>query len=214
MGHLHHVHDHPLELHDDLTSERTERRLWIAVAVCAFVTLIALIALWPRGSVPSTLDTSDLFGSRVAAVVTGTDVQPCSYDPLLDCREVTIQIASGDNKRTTSTWEVDFTNTTRPYQTGDEIYVYETRLADGTLSYQFADYRRDTPMLLLALIFAVAVIVLGRWKGVGAIGGLIASLLVIVYFLLPSLLRGHDAVAVALVASSVIAFIALYLAHG
>ena len=40
------------------------------------------------------------------------------------------------------------------------------------------------------------------------------SRLVLIAFMLPSLLRGHNAIAVALVGSSLIAFIALYLAHG
>jgi uncharacterized membrane protein len=56
--------------------------------------------------------------------------------------------------------------------------------------------------------------VLGRWRGLGALAGLAASLLVIVKFLLPSILDGNSPVMVAVVASSLIAFIALYLAHG
>jgi uncharacterized membrane protein len=58
------------------------------------------------------------------------------------------------------------------------------------------------------------VIAFGRWKGVRALAGLAVSLGVILVFTLPSLLRDNNAIAVALVTTSVIAFAALYLAHG
>ena len=69
-------------------------------------------------------------------------------------------------------------------------------------------------MWVLTIAFVAAVLVLGRWRGLGAVAGLAASLLIIVKFLLPSILDGHSPVMVAIVASSLIAFIALYLAHG
>jgi uncharacterized membrane protein len=68
--------------------------------------------------------------------------------------------------------------------------------------------------VLLAVIFVIAVIALGRWKGLRALVGIVISFGVILFFLLPSLLRDNPAVPVALVATIVIAFLALYLAHG
>ena len=224
----HHHHGRPagngegrsrlLQPHDDLTDRFTERRLWIAVAVCAAITLIGLVSLWPRGQIASgssnELETGSLFGHRVEATVTGSVVAPCSYDPTLSCRQVSVHILTGASAPTDSSWEVSVDSATQHLSVGDEIYVYETTLADGRVVYDFADYQRGTPLLLLALIFIVAVLALARWKGLGAIGGLAASLLVLVVFMLPSLLRGNNAVAVALIGSSVIAFVALYLAHG
>lgn len=202
------------ERHDGLTDTVTERRLWVAVAGCALITLIGLVALWPRGEVSSNLDAVPLFGDRVEAIVTNNVVEPCSYDPVAGCYQVTIQIVSGANARTNYTWERGVDSVNRRFEVGDDIYVYQTTMADGTIIYDFADYQRDAPLVVLALIFVVAVLLLARWKGLGAIGGLAASLLVLVVFMLPSLLRGNNAVAVALIGSSVIAFVALYLAHG
>jgi uncharacterized membrane protein len=84
----------------------------------------------------------------------------------------------------------------------------------GEARYSFADYQRTTPLLLLALLFAVAVVALGRLRGLLALAGLALSLLVLVAFVLPALLRGTSPVAVALTGASLIALIALYLAHG
>lgn len=215
MRHSHGVGPNRLiERHDELTDAVTERRLWIAAIACAAITIIGLIALWPRGDVKSDLDAASLFGQRVEAVVTANTVEPCSYDPIAGCRRVTFQLLSGENARTNSSWELPLDSVSGDFEEGDEIYVTQTTLADGTAAYSFSDYQRETPLIVLALIFVVAVVALARWKGVGAIGGLLASLLVLIVFMLPSLLRDNNAIAVALVGSSVIAFVALYLAHG
>ena len=205
-----------LDRHDDLTDGLTERRLWLVVGLCALVTLIGLIVLWPRGAIEADgeMDASDLFGGRVEAIVTGNETAPCSYDVLVDCAQVSFQVIEGDGSRTNSSWEMPLGSSTGQFEEGDEIYVNAAEATDGTVTYSFSDFQRETPLLLLAGMFVVAVLLLARWKGLGAIGGLVASLLVLIVFMLPSLLRGNNAVAVALVGSSVIAFIALYLAHG
>ena len=160
------------------------------------------------------MDAAELFGDRVEAVITAHETSPCSYDVLVDCAQVSFQVIGSDNVRTDSSWEMPLDGSTHHFDEGDEIYVNEVRTADGAVIYSFSDFQRGTPLLLLAGIFVVAVLLLARWKGLGAIGGLVASLLVLIVFMLPALLRGNNAVAVALVGSSVIAFIALYLAHG
>lgn len=86
-------------------------------------------------------------------------------------------------------------------------------LGDGTTACSFYELQRGTPMLLLLIAFVAAVMLLGRWRSLGALAGLAVSLLVLVVFALPSLLDGNNAVVAALVAASVIAFLALYLAH-
>ena len=97
---------------------------------------------------------------------------------------------------------------------GDDIRVTATPLGDGGTLYTFYDFERSTPLIVLVLLFVAAVVALGRWRGVGALAGLAASLLVIVWFALPSLVDGNNAVAVALVTAGAIAILALYLAHG
>ena len=194
--------------------KRVKRVIGISVGLCAILTLLGLVLLWPSGPITSTMDAATLFGQREPAVITDNSIGPCSYDPIAGCFQVQFRITGGETANTTGSWERPYDPSTRRFHVDDEIYVYAIRLADGSTSYEFAEYERSTPLLLLVLIFVVAVLLLARWKGLGAIGGLIASLLVLAVFALPALLRGQNAVAVALVSASVIAFIALYLAHG
>lgn len=69
-------------------------------------------------------------------------------------------------------------------------------------------------MLLLFVLFAAAVLLLGRWKGLGALAGLGASLAIILGFILPAVLDGRSPLLVAIIGASAIAFVTLYLAHG
>jgi uncharacterized membrane protein len=66
----------------------------------------------------------------------------------------------------------------------------------------------------LGAVFALAVIGLGRLRGLAALAGLAASVVIIVVFIAPAILAGRSPVLVAAVGGSAIALLALYLAHG
>jgi uncharacterized membrane protein len=85
---------------------------------------------------------------------------------------------------------------------------------DPAVRYSFSDRLRRADLLLLAGIFVAAVVVLGRLRGFFAVVGLGLSLVVLLKFSIPAVLDGHDAVVVALITSSAIAYLALYLAGG
>ncbi|GAA2724919.1 YibE/F family protein [Cellulomonas aerilata] len=98
---------------------------------------------------------------------------------------------------------------------GDRVrvaYVAEAA-AEGT-PYLFVDYVRGPPLGWLAAAFGVLVVAVARWRGMAALIGLGLSLVVVGGFTLPALLEGRPALPVALVTSSLIMFVVLYLAHG
>ena len=205
-----HAHNHDAGNLDVAVSEQVGRRMWAAVIVCLVAVIVGLIVLWPGRS-----DTRDdplgLDGEPVTATVTSAAVEPCSFDPLLGCRQIELVPRSGefDGERLRLEQAID-----SPIRDGDTILVDISSDAAGEPLVFFYDFERSTPLLLLLLVFVAAIVILGRWRGAGALAGLAASLVVIVVFLLPALLEGSNAVAVALVASGVIAFVALFLAHG
>jgi uncharacterized membrane protein len=184
--------------------------LWAAVGVCGLATIIALIALWPGRSTgyedPMLLDAEPL-----PATVTVADVVPCSYDPTADCRLIGFELDGTPNGERWGSMEHSLDSALR---VGDDIKVTAFVTPDGQISYSFFDYQRGTAMIWLIGLFVVAVLALGRWRGLGALGGLAFSLAAIVWFTLPAVLNGSNAVAVALVTASLIAFAALFLAHG
>ena len=190
-----------------------ERALRAAVIACALLTVLGLVLLWPSGD-RSSLDPAILDADPIGARVQMVAVQPCSYDDTVECSVATLSITEGTTAGEVFSFEDITSGAGKRLAAGDDVLVLATVSVDGTTSYSFYEYERTTPLLLLLLLFVVAILVLGRWKGAGALAGLVASLAVIVVFMLPSLLDGNQAVLVALVAASVIAFVALYLAHG
>ncbi len=207
--HAHHSHQAP----DGLVAAPIERILRYVVIACGVLTLAGLVLLWPSGERTSR-DPALLDADPIAARVQSTAVQPCSYDATIECSLATLSITEGETAGEVFTFEEPTSVAGKRLAAGDDVQVLASTAIDGTTNYSFYEYERSTPMLLLLLLFVVAIVVLGRWRGAGALAGLAVSLAVIVVFLLPSLLDGNQAVLVALVASSVIAFIALYLAHG
>ncbi|WNB85852.1 YibE/F family protein [Cellulomonas sp. ATA003] len=98
---------------------------------------------------------------------------------------------------------------------GDRVriaYVAEAAV-EGT-PHLFVDFVRGPPLGWLAAVFGVLVVAVARWRGLAALIGLGLSLAVVGAFTLPALLEGRPAMPVALVSSSLIMFVVLYLAHG
>ncbi|ABY24640.1 hypothetical membrane spanning protein [Renibacterium salmoninarum ATCC 33209] len=100
---------------------------------------------------------------------------------------------------------------------GDTIkYVNLSKIGPSVTgpAYVFMDFVRGVPMLLLALVYAVVVIAVARWRGLRALLGLVGAYLVLAFFILPGLVEGKPPLLLALVGSAVIMFGVLYFAHG
>jgi uncharacterized membrane protein len=207
-----HGHSHGGEATVD---PEVRRRISRAVIVCAVLTALGVVALWPTGGGVAD-DPLELNAAPIEATVRSTSTGPCSgtvAEDRVECSFAILDVggAAGDP---TATLEQGLATSGLSVDAGDKILVNAVELPDGSVTYSFYDFQRNTPLTLLILLFVAAVVLLGGWRGLGAIGGLIASLLVIAMFMLPSILDGNSPVLVALVGSSVVAFLALHLAHG
>ncbi|MGZ4663295.1 MAG: YibE/F family protein, partial [Arthrobacter sp.] len=86
--------------------------------------------------------------------------------------------------------------------------------AQGSPAYIFVDFVRTVPIILLAVLYAVVVIAVARWRGLRALIGLVGAYAVLVAFILPGLVEGKPPLLLALVGSTVIMIGVLYFAHG
>jgi uncharacterized membrane protein len=206
--HVHvHAHGHDADVAVD---PRWAKALWPVVIACGVLTLTALALLWPAGD-DAFQDPLQLDADPIDAEVVAVDLVGCSFSPADRCALAGFVLSGGIYDDEFGAIEESLPGS---LEVGDKIEVTFFDDVNGGRIYSFYDHQRDTPMLILGLMFAGAVIVLGRWRGVGAIAGLAASGLVIVAFTLPAILDGSNAVTVAVVTASVIAFLALFLAHG
>jgi len=104
-------------------------------------------------------------------------------------------------------------NTLRVEQGSGVVLAFQPR-APADQAYQLVDVQRDVPLLLLAAVAAAAVVLLARWRGLAALAGLGASLLLLGTFVLPALLQGRSPLLVAVVGAAAILLITLYATHG
>jgi len=96
----------------------------------------------------------------------------------------------------------------------DEIFVTLDKRLDGVLTAYYVDFVRTKPLLLLAAIFVIAILAMGRRKGLGALLALAFSLLMIVGYVIPHILSGEDPLRVSLIGSAILLTTTLYLTYG
>jgi uncharacterized membrane protein len=183
------------------------------VLVVAGLTLVGLIALWPRHGIPKLSDEGGSLPYVKATVQDAITVRCTDPEEGLPtkCREYGVHLAHG-RSATFLVSSIDFS--VPAIHPGDHVVLAYNRLAPPEFRYSFVEFDRSTPLLGLAIVFVIVVVGFGRWKGVRAIAGLAISALVVMFFLLPALLNGRNTTVAALVATSVVAFAALYIAHG
>lgn len=189
-----------------------------AAGVLAVSILAALAVLWPSVDPGSGL--GDLgFGSEFYdAEVVDIGTAPCAGtepDDEISCEDITLRLLQGPDEGGTTSLNFASDNTTTPqFKLGDTIIVSRQADAEPGFEYAFADRNRKRVLVLLASVFAIAVVVLGRLRGLAALGGLAVSFAVLLRFIIPAIVAGDSPLIVAVVGSAAIAFLAIYLAHG
>ncbi|MGW5022407.1 YibE/F family protein [Streptomyces cacaoi] len=129
------------------------------------------------------------------------------------CQKATVEIAEGKDAGHTFT-EVVTPDATRTFTVGQEVVAAYAEKAPRKLQYSVIDAGRDVPMVLLAAVFALVVVLVGRLRGVLALVGLVISFAVLTLFILPAILQGSNPLVVAVVGGSAIMLASLYLCHG
>lgn len=101
----------------------------------------------------------------------------------------------------------------REMKVGETVLVAKNNDMEGD-EYYIADRYRLASLLLLTLIFVGAAILFGRIRGLSSLLGLVASIAILIWFVVPQILSGADPLVVSFVGSIAIAIVSLYLAHG
>lgn len=81
-------------------------------------------------------------------------------------------------------------------------------------SYYVAEKYRLTQLYLICGIFVLVSILVVRLKGLFSLAGLIVSIAILLFMVVPALIAGYNAVLVCLLGAFLIAFCSMYLAHG
>src|SRR5690349_18895501 len=144
-------------------------------------TFAGLIALWPK-DVASHIN-ADVAGYSIAGVTYPrgeiTAIKPVSCEGMagstpgvqdLTCAMITVRVLEGDD---TGREVPGIPLTDALYSSGTDIGQQVTLIrippANGQPSqFQFNDFERRVPLLVITLVFAIAVIAVARWRGFAA----------------------------------------------
>jgi uncharacterized membrane protein len=184
--------------------------------VIGVVTLVGLVVLWPSRDVRANAGigpSPHVYRATVTKAVTFRCDQSPTGTPTL-CVRYRFHMNQGPDRGEARTIEFPDSPSTPDLSVGDEVILAKIRGADPGFDYLYSDHQRRSALLLLAVLFAVVVIAIGRLRGLAALVGLAVSLAVILWFMVPSMLDGHSAPIVAIVSATAIAYAVLYITNG
>jgi uncharacterized membrane protein len=190
----------------------------VAFGVVALATVIGVVVLWPSDRTvekPKSFVNDTTYGAKIVAVRRS----PCTTPGATTCVRISVRLRDGPDKGKVESF--GFAGRDVRFAVGDNLRVYRQQLPKGAVlggqpldEYQFSDFERKTPLLILLGLFGGLVIATAGWKGLRALLGLVASLIVIVFFVVPAILQGESPTGVALVGSLAVMFVTIPLAHG
>ncbi|WP_433546711.1 YibE/F family protein [Streptomyces sp. CA-294286] len=234
-----HAHGHS-HSHGPAAPVSKHLRKVIAAVLIPFATavLVGLAVLWPGGAPAHErtgvgfdrqtekgrvvqVDEIDCKGAGVAQQPQqeGGSTPPAPQDGegdpggKTDCKKAKIEVLTGSGKGRTFD-EIVQPGAPRQLKQGQGVVVAYAPDAPRDLQYSVTDVNRKLPLTLLAGIFALAVVIVGRMKGLMALIALAASFAILTLFILPAILQGSNPLVVAVVGASAIMLIALYACHG
>ncbi|MBC6448591.1 YibE/F family protein [Actinokineospora xionganensis] len=200
-------------------SAPVRRLLTFLVSPFALAAVIGMVLLFPTGDGPEGVGSGQ---EPVLGTVTAAEAGSCQFggqpgaEPSPDqCLTVTVEMTDGQAKGSEIRTAVPVEPSTPRFAVGDDVvlsYGGGDPLSGG--SYQLVDFQRGMPLAVLALLFAAAVLLLGRWQGLKALAGLGLTFAVLLLFVLPAILGGENPLLVAIAGAGVIMFAVLYLTHG
>lgn len=171
------------------------------------LTIVGLVLLWPTQPPPAV---------ESGALVTGTvvAVTDCPDLPAEQCQQAEVRITSGPDEGGLFLAPTPVGVGAPEIVAGDRVVLQSNLDAPPSQRYVISDFQRGPVLWVLAGVFALAVVLLARWRGVAALLGLVASLGVLLLFVMPALLEGSPPLWVATVGACAIAFLTMVLAHG
>ncbi|MGY1792909.1 YibE/F family protein [Geodermatophilus sp. SYSU D00525] len=222
-----HTHSHgpdpdaPPPSPETLTRRRRAVTLMLLLLVpVGLATVVGLVALWPGGEPTRAEQVAATFlpaGTTYAdARVVSLQTLPCGEAGTgqATCATAVVEVLEGDGGGEYQQVDLSAEVVANGVGEGDTLVLTRDPGAEGGPDYQFADFERTTPIVVLAVAFALVVGAVARLRGLAALVGLAFAFFVLLQFVLPALLEGSSPTLVSLVGSSAIMFVVLYLAHG
>jgi len=100
------------------------------------------------------------------------------------------------------------------YKTGDKVLTVASYGADGNAAYYITDYVRSKSLWIIAIVFALALVIVGRIKGLRSLLALLLTFFVIIKYIIPQILAGASPLVTTFIGSIAILLIIIYVTEG
>ncbi len=152
---------------------------------------------------------SEVWRARVIEVVAQSTEEP---EGLVEApfQVVRAELLSGSKKGAV----VEVVNDHLKLDAGDTFFLQYVSDPEGVETFQAIERDRLRVLLALFLVFAAAILALGGRQGLRSLLSLAGSFFVILYILLPQLLKGAPPVLTSVFVAAVVLVLALYSTHG
>ncbi len=195
--------------------------LGVLAAVLGGVVLGA-VSLWPDRSRVDELSTQVQFAAPGVTFPKGEvlEVQPtcatvAESATATDCGGLRVRVTEGLDDGRILTVIVPPEVLRSGLEPGDPVKLIRTPGTDGNpAGVNYFGTVRESPVLLLGVLFVVVVLAVARWRGFFALCGLAFAAVVLGWFVLPALLAGEEPLLVGAVGAAVIMYVVLYTTHG
>jgi uncharacterized membrane protein len=183
-------------------------------------TVVGLFVLWPSGEPTQAQQAAEVALPPGMTYPEGkvVSVEPyeCGSDPAVpqQCATAVVEILDGEGKGDFQSIDLSADVVANGVEKDDTLVLTRDAGAEGGPTYGFFDYARGTPIVVLAIAFAVVVGLVARLRGLASLVGLAFAFFILFQFVLPAILAEDSPTLVSLVGSSAIMFVVLYLAHG
>lgn len=152
-----------------------------------------------------------------AKVISVTEPQTEEFAGLIrEQQDVELQLLSGENAGDTVTIDHGLLPHRKDLElsVGQMLVVQQLTMPDGEVVYLFREaYRLHTLWILIGFFFLLGIGIGGK-RGFTSILGLTASVLILVFFVVPNILSGNNPLFICLIGCAGIACSSLFLAHG
>jgi uncharacterized membrane protein len=183
-------------------------------------TVVGLFVLWPSGEPTQAQQAAEVAlppgMTYPEGKVVSVETYECGSDPAVpqQCATAVVETLDGEGKGDFQSIDLSADVVANGVEKDDTLVLTRDAGAEGGPTYGFFDYARGTPIVVLAIAFAVVVGLVARLRGLASLVGLAFAFFILFQFVLPAILAEDSPTLVSLVGSSAIMFVVLYLAHG
>lgn len=171
-----------------------------------------------EAAVPASAELSDVYYRAKVIKILETGEKQYEEGEVLKYQTIELEIVNGNEKGKRITIDHGATfvvSESQMVKEGEQVILAKTpAAAEGREVYYITDKYRVKNLAILALVFFILAIYFGRKRGFTSIIGLVFTVLIIFYYILPSISKGGNPFWVCIVGALAILLSSFYLSHG